>query len=109
MQDTDIETYGITPMQRIAALVIHELTEADGRPPSIGEIAGELDVCRSTAHALIAGLRDRGWLTWRRNQKRSIRLLKAPAPLAETPVEVTPAGRMAAAEAARPDLSFSGA
>jgi SOS-response transcriptional repressor LexA len=106
---TEPETYGITPAQRICALVIRELTEADGRPPSIGELAEELDVGRRTVHGLVSGLRDRGWLTWRRGQARSIRMLKVPAPLAETPFEVTPAGRMAAAEAARPDLSFSGA
>lgn len=97
-------TYTLTPMQRLCALAIAELTEADGRAPTYAEIAAELDTNPGNVHALVAGLAERGWLTFRRYQPRSIRLLRVPEPLPEFDVEVTPAGRMAADEAARPDL-----
>lgn len=76
--------YGLTRAQRDCLLVIQELS-GDGVPPSLDEIAHELCLCnRGRAHALLTGLRDRGFLTWLPHRARSIAVVR-PIPAPEEP------------------------
>jgi SOS-response transcriptional repressor LexA len=91
-------TYSLTPMQRDTLLVIQELTALDGRPPSLREIARELDIAaQSGVHRALLGLKERGWIDWRPGQSRGIVVLHAPPAPAECDIAVTPYGRAALA------------
>lgn len=75
-------TFGLTRLQRDALRVIQEMTDA-GVPPSYAEIARELDLSgRSAVVSVIDALADRGYLSRRVGQARSLTILSR-VPLAE--------------------------
>jgi len=77
--------YGLTRRQRDVLLVIQELTGTAGRPPSIAEIAAELEIAsRSQVHEILRALRTRGWVDWLPAAARSLRVLQ-PIAMPEEP------------------------
>ena len=79
--------YGLTKLQHATLLVVQELAALDGQPPTLDEIARELDLSsRAQAHRSLCALRSRGYLDWLPCQRRSLRVLVAvplPAELRE--------------------------
>lgn len=89
-----MRVYTLTRRQLDCARVIAELTHIAGRPPSFDEIAVELAVNKSSAHRLVCGLEERGWLEPRRHgQKRALRLTQTVTLRPECEIEMTPEGR----------------
>lgn len=73
------ERIPLTPAQLDCARVIHELTEANGYPPTYREIAHEMDYASAAqAYRTVGELAKRGWVEMRRGVARSIALTAAP-------------------------------
>lgn len=83
--------FGLTPSMADAARVIHEIAEAEGRPPSLRVLARELGVGVTQASNLRRALIDRGWLY---PDLGELRCDPPPAPEA-CDIEITEAGRQA--------------
>lgn len=52
----------LTPAQADCVRIVGELTDALGRPPSVREVAHELDRGAKSAFDLIERCRERGWI-----------------------------------------------
>ena len=86
----------LTPTQRDAARIIDEISRSTGSPPTMRELANEMDLgSTSGAHRLVHGLIDRGWATAKPNCNHTLRLLYVPAPLqpAAPALDITDEGR----------------
>jgi DNA-binding transcriptional MocR family regulator len=100
----------LTPTQADLARVIAELFRAGGRPPSVAEMAREMDMSKGRVMRLLAKLEERGWITPRRRfVPRSVHLCWPPQPLPEPEIEVTEAGRAVVPSGAPPRVAPQGA
>lgn len=75
----------LTPRQADLINAIRRIQESTGIPPSLAEIASELGVTRSTAHALVRAVRAKAFLTTTPGKYRSIRLTAAASTI-KTPI-----------------------
>jgi SOS-response transcriptional repressor LexA len=90
------EPVGLTRTQRDVLLVIQELIDLDGRPPSYAEIQHELGLAsKGPVAGCVARLVERGWLEKADHHRRSI-VIKRRLPLPEEFVFVLPSSRGAA-------------
>lgn len=80
--------YSLTALQMSVAQAIHEIAAETGVPPSIRELANELDSHPGAIHRCIDALVDRGWLVRLPGRARSLTLLREPPPLPPEPVFV---------------------
>lgn len=72
--------FGLTQGQRYAVWIIQELTQLDGVPPSVAEIARELgNSSKGRTHAILSSLKRRGWIDWIPGHRRSL-VLRRPLP-----------------------------
>jgi SOS-response transcriptional repressor LexA len=67
----------LTPRQSDLIHAIRAIQERTGIPPSLAEIASELEVTRPTAHALVRAVQGKSYLTTTPGKCRSIRLTAA--------------------------------
>lgn len=93
----------LTPRQLAAMRVLVELTDlAGGVPPTLAELAAELDAASKSAVArLLTAIEERGWIVRTPGRARAIMILRRPR-MPEEPVFVlSPA--LAAAQGAPPE------
>lgn len=93
--------YSLTPMQADVLRGFADMALALGRPPSVRELAHELDLMPSDVIRCYGGLEERGWIRREPGVAGGVTVLHPPPSWPpETPVEVTPAG-LAALSSAR--------
>jgi repressor LexA len=60
---------------------IKKLIERDSYPPSVGDITSACEAVKSksTTHAYLKRLKEKGYIKWQSNTVRTIQILKSPA------------------------------
>jgi Mn-dependent DtxR family transcriptional regulator len=67
----------LTPRQADVIHAVRAIQERTGIPPSLDEIASELEIARPTVYVLVSRVRGKGYLTTTPGKYRSIRLTAA--------------------------------
>ena len=71
-------TMGVTRRQRDCLASIKEITEGQGYPPSLSEIAAHMGItARSTVLAHVRNLAEMGLVTYERGRRRTVALTDA--------------------------------
>lgn len=73
-QDVRRSPVGLTAKQAECLTAIHDITAAQGYPPSLGELGAYLNVCRSTAHLHVSSLQEKGYVERKHRSVRDTRL-----------------------------------
>ena len=80
--------YGdLTPRQAEVIVVIRQIQEKTGIPPTLDEIGEVMDITRATTHYLIRMIEGKGFLTKTEGKYRSIRLTAEAAMVGRTSVK----------------------
>lgn len=87
---------GITPKQRETLRAVRAFLAQRGQPPTIGELAGMLDVSGPTAYASVNQLVRKGYLRREPNKRRGVSIAREPAGEIAERVEVPILGHISA-------------
>lgn len=66
---------GLTRDQRDVLLIIQEMVEETGTPPTVRELAAEMEIGVSSAHHYLVALKTRGHIDFRPGSARSVVVL----------------------------------